>query len=52
MSIESGGSEFEEQESAFTSEIEKKALLVRSMRRLVRQDTTIGNFAPPDYRNT
>ncbi|CAG7837325.1 unnamed protein product [Allacma fusca] len=32
----------------FTSEVEKRSLMIRHMRRLIRQDTT-GNFAPPDY---
>jgi len=34
--------------AAFTSEIERRSLLLRYMRRLIRQDTSV-NFAPNDY---
>ena len=37
-------------EEPFTSDIEKRSLLIRHMRRhLIRQDTATGNFAPADY---
>jgi len=45
-SIDLEQEEFENQ--AFTSDIEKRSLIVRHMRRLIRQDTS-GNFAPPDF---
>lgn len=53
MSIVSSGSAEElnhddQDEQAFTSEIERKSLVLRYMRKLIRQDTS-GNFAPPDY---
>lgn len=38
----------DEEEKAFTSEIERKSLVLRYMRKLVRQDTS-QNFASPDY---
>ncbi|CAL8119023.1 unnamed protein product [Orchesella dallaii] len=37
-----------DEQQAFTSEVEKKSLILRHVRRLIRQDTT-GNFAPPDF---
>lgn len=40
--------EDEQAQQAFTSDIERKSLVLRYMRKLVRQDTS-GNFAPPDY---
>lgn len=46
-SFQSDGDEMEGA-TAFTSELEKRSLLLRHVRKLVRQETT-GNFAPPDY---
>lgn len=40
--------ENDDEQQAFTSEVEKKSLILRHVRRLIRQDTT-GNFAPPDF---
>lgn len=40
--------ENDDEQQAFTSEVEKRSLILRHVRRLIRQDTT-GNFAPPDF---
>lgn len=40
--------ENDDEQQAFTTEVEKKSLILRHVRRLIRQDTT-GNFAPPDF---
>jgi hypothetical protein len=45
LSVEEG---LDRDSPAFTSEIEKRSILLRYMRRLIRQDTS-ANFAPNDY---
>lgn len=37
-----------DEQQAFTSDVEKRSLILRHVRRLIRQDTS-GNFAPPDF---